>query len=251
MSEMVKNGWKGVKLGEVFDFLNGKAIKAQQEGIFKVYGANGVIGKSNEYKYENAIIIGRVGAYCGAVEYEKEKFWASDNTVVAKPKQPNTELFCFYLLRTLPLNFSAGGSAQPLLTQTILKDIDVEIPKDTTTQRKIASILYAYDDLIENNICRIKILEEMAQAIYREWFVNFRFPGYEKVKMVESELGLIPEGWEIKSVRDLVKRLKAGNTYTQNDVLPFGNVPVVDQSRDEFKGSTMMSHHTMHPLQIR
>jgi len=63
-------------------------------------------------------------------------------------------------------------------------------------QRKIAAILSAYDDLIENNTRRIKILEEMAQAIYREWFVHFRFPGHEGVRMVESELGMIPEGWE-------------------------------------------------------
>lgn len=64
------------------------------------------------------------------------------------------------------------------------------------TQRKIASILSAYDDLIENNTRRIAILEEMAQAIYREWFVNFRFPGHENVKLVDSSLGPIPEGWE-------------------------------------------------------
>ncbi|MBI2844016.1 MAG: restriction endonuclease subunit S [Armatimonadetes bacterium] len=68
------------------------------------------------------------------------------------------------------------------------------------TQRKIASILSAYDDLIENNTCRIQILEEMARAIYTEWFVNFRFPGHEKVKMVESQLGKIPEGWEVSTL---------------------------------------------------
>ncbi|MCC6362325.1 MAG: restriction endonuclease subunit S [Bryobacterales bacterium] len=71
-------------------------------------------------------------------------------------------------------------------------------------QRRIASILSAYDDLIENNARRIKILEEMAQMLYREWFVNFRFPGHEKVRMVESELGPIPEGWTAKCVTDAV-----------------------------------------------
>jgi type I restriction enzyme S subunit len=71
------------------------------------------------------------------------------------------------------------------------------------TQRKIASILSAYDDLIENNTRRIAILEEMAQAIYREWFVNFRFPGHENVKLVDSPLGQIPEGWNPTTVGDL------------------------------------------------
>ena len=65
------------------------------------------------------------------------------------------------------------------------------------TQRKIAVVLSAYDDLIENNARRIKILEEMAQAIYRQWFVEFRFPGHEQVEIVEPELGLIPQGWEV------------------------------------------------------
>ena len=68
------------------------------------------------------------------------------------------------------------------------------------TQRKIAAVLSTYDDLIENNTRRIQILEEMAQALYREWFVHFRFPGHEQSNMVESEMGLIPEGWEVASL---------------------------------------------------
>ncbi|MCD4807644.1 MAG: restriction endonuclease subunit S [Methanococcoides sp.] len=72
------------------------------------------------------------------------------------------------------------------------------------TQHKIGAILSAYDDLIENNSRRIKILEEMAQALYREWFVKFRYPGHGKVKMVESELGMVPEGWGVKKLSTLV-----------------------------------------------
>lgn len=70
-------------------------------------------------------------------------------------------------------------------------------------QRRIASILSAYDDLIENSTRRIAILEEMARRIYEEWFVRFRFPGHEQVKMVESELGLIPEGWRVVPLGDV------------------------------------------------
>lgn len=79
-------------------------------------------------------------------------------------------------------------------------------------QQKIASILSAYDDLIENNTRRIKILEEMAQLLYREWFVNFRFPGHQQVTMVESELGLIPQGWEVKRIKDVCERIEYGYT---------------------------------------
>jgi type I restriction enzyme S subunit len=71
------------------------------------------------------------------------------------------------------------------------------------TQRKIAAILSAYDDLIENNTRRIAILEEIAQNVYREWFVHFRFPGHESVPLVDSPLGPIPEGWEVRRLEDV------------------------------------------------
>jgi len=81
----------------------------------------------------------------------------------------------------------------------------VEIPlPPLPIQRRIAGILSAYDDLIENNQQRIKILEEMARSLYREWFVLFRFPGHDKVKMVPSPLGPIPTGWEVGRLDDVI-----------------------------------------------
>jgi len=77
--------------------------------------------------------------------------------------------------------------------------LEIYLP-ELPTQRKIAAILSAYDDLIENNLRRIKILEEMAQNLYREWFVKFRFPSHEQARFIDSPLGKIPEGWEIKPV---------------------------------------------------
>jgi type I restriction enzyme, S subunit len=71
------------------------------------------------------------------------------------------------------------------------------------TQRKIAAILSAYDDLIEVNTRRIALLEEMARGLYREWFVRYRFPGHERARMVESAVGLAPEGWEVKALGDI------------------------------------------------
>ena len=90
----------------------------------------------------------------------------------------------------------------PGINLGILKALQVVLPP-LPTQHKIASILSAYDDLIENNTRRIQILEEMAQMIYREWFVHFRFPGHEQVRMVDSEMGKIPEGWEVKKSRSV------------------------------------------------
>ncbi len=89
-----------------------------------------------------------------------------------------------------------SGSTVDRIPLTQFPNFELKLPP-LATQREAASVLSAYDDLIENNTRRIKILEEMAQRIYREWFVHFRFPGCEKVEMVDSELGPIPEGWKI------------------------------------------------------
>ncbi|MBW4639339.1 MAG: restriction endonuclease subunit S [Gloeocapsa sp. UFS-A4-WI-NPMV-4B04] len=94
------------------------------------------------------------------------------------------------------------GAAIPRVILKDFKRCEIYFPP-LPTQRKIAAILSAYDRLIENNTQRIKILEEMARSLYREWFVNFRFPGHEQVKMVDSELGLIPEGWGVTTVEKI------------------------------------------------
>ena len=83
-------------------------------------------------------------------------------------------------------------------------------PLHNPTQRKIAAILSAYDDLIENNLRRIKILEEMAQNLYREWFVKFRFPGHQHARFTDSPLGRIPEGWEVAVLGEHLIGLESG-----------------------------------------
>jgi len=124
---------------------------------------------------------------------------------------------------------------------------EMELPQlpPLPTQRKIAAILSAYDDLIENNTRRIKILEEMAQAIYREWFVHFRFPGHESVRMVESELGLIPEGWEVKNLFEIAEVTYGfpfkSNLFTSNPtnkpVIRIRNIP--NDYTDNFTNETV------------
>ena len=99
------------------------------------------------------------------------------------------------------LTLSAKGAAYPAVDTEIIQRGKIPVyPMDV--QQKISFILSAYDDLIENNTRRIQILEEMAQRIYREWFINFRFPGHEKVKFIDSELGKIPEGWKVESIME-------------------------------------------------
>lgn len=102
------------------------------------------------------------------------------------------------------LSVNAKGSAYPAVDTDTIARAQIKLPL-LSIQHKIASVLSTYDDLIENNTRRIKILEEIAQTIYCEWFVKFRFPGHEKVKMVDSPMGKIPEGWEVKKLGDVCK----------------------------------------------
>lgn len=99
---------------------------------------------------------------------------------------------------------------------------------DRAHQVRIASVLSAYDDLIENNTRRIAILEEMARRIYEEWFVRFRFPGHEQVKMVEYELGLIPQGWDVVKLGAVVE-LNYGKALKAED-RKAGRYPVYGSS---------------------
>jgi hypothetical protein len=87
------------------------------------------------------------------------------------------------------------GATVPHLNMSDIRSMELPPLPPVEVQRKIAAILSAYDDLIENNNRRIKLLEEMAKRIYREWFVDFRYPGHEAVPLVESELGPLPKGW--------------------------------------------------------
>ena len=102
-----------------------------------------------------------------------------------------------------------GGAAQPNANAQILTSFYVPLPP-LPIQRKIATVLSAYDDLIENNRRRIKILEEMAQSLYREWFVKFRFPGHQNAPLVDSPLGRIPKGWEVVKLGDYLNALESG-----------------------------------------
>ncbi len=114
------------------------------------------------------------------------------------------------------MNQCSHGATMASLNQDIVKRIPLKLPP-LSAQRKITSILSAYDDLIENNLRRIKILEEMAQTIYREWFVRFRFPGHQKVKMVDSPLGKIPEGWTYSTVGEACQALVDGDWIETKD----------------------------------
>ena len=131
-------------------------------------------------------------------------------TVLIRPDQTKTDSrFLTYLLLGDEVQGSihsqTNGATVAHLNMRDIRSLELPFLPDLPTQRKIAGILSAYDDLIENNLRRIKILEEMAQSLYREWFVHFRFPGHESARFIDSELGLIPKGWAVVPMGDFVQ----------------------------------------------
>jgi type I restriction enzyme, S subunit len=128
--------------------------------------------------------------------------------------------FLYYLFNSKPvrqqIRASASGTKIRHTAPSRIEDVRVSIPP-LLSQRRIASILSAYDELIENSQRRIRILETMARTLYREWFVNFRFPGHEQFRRVPSALGEIPEGWEAKTVGDLTEYLNRGLSPTYSE----------------------------------
>lgn len=126
---------------------------------------------------------------------------------------------------------SAAGAAQGKLGIYKINEIKVILPPPTI-QRKIAAVLSAYDDLIENTNRRINILEKMAEELYREWFVRLRFPGHEKAKIVKG----VPEGWGPKRIKAVVERKGFGKIYRESELQPEGRIIVIDQSLNKYLG---------------
>jgi type I restriction enzyme S subunit len=152
--------------------------------------------------------------------------------------RPNPELadphFLNYLLNSPEMQGAmmalANGATVAHLNMKDIRKLALPDLPDIEVQGIVGRLLSSYDELIENNARRIEILEEMAQAIYREWFVEFRYPGHEDVPLVDSELGPIPEGWEARELREVVRvnehSLKAGAEIGEIQYVDIASVDV-------------------------
>ena len=189
---------------------------------------SGVLGYHDEEPGVVASAVAPVVTFANhtcAMRLVKHPFSAIQNIFPKVGKQGVCDTVWFYyaLLGRVRTNEYKGH-------HPLFRDAFVPVPP-LAVQRRIASILSTYDDLIENNTRRIAILEEMARRIYEEWFVRFRFPGHEGVRMVESDLGLVPEGWTCSDVARAVQRFGTGQKYDLKTVMSAGRVPVLDQGR--------------------
>ena len=199
------NGWQTLPLGDALTFQRGFDITkdTQRDGPYAVISSSGPKSTHAEFKVQGpGVVIGRKGSL-GTVYYSEEKFWPHDTTLWIKDFHGNDPRFAYYFLQTMGFERLDAGASNPTLNRNHIHTIPVLWPS-TQVQRHIVSILSAYDDLIENSQRRMMLLESMARALYREWFVHFRFPGYENYSHVASALGEIPQSWEVKKLGDLL-----------------------------------------------
>ena len=227
---MKPSHFKPTVLGNLLKFFNGKSIKPGGDGAYLVYGSNGLIGRSGEYTHQNGLIIGRVGAYCGAIKYCKTNFWASDNTIVGQPKDISFDIeYIYYLLGGLNLNRYAGGSAQPLLTQTVLRQVPTSIPP-LPTQRKIANFLnrntQQIDDLIRVKERKIELLGEYRASLIHQAETKGLDPNVEMNPSGVEWIGNVPKHWEVKKIKYLARLISKGTTPTTigREILDHGEI---------------------------
>jgi len=199
----MREGWESYKLKDLLEIKYGKDHKKLKDGKYPLYGSGGIMRYVDEYLYnDESILIPRKGTLSNLF-YLNTPFSTVDTMFWSKiDKEKVFPKFLYYLLKTYDLSLLDVGAAIPSLTTKILKEVSVRIPESQETQRKIASILSAYDDLIENNLKRIKLLEEQAQQTYEEWFVRFKFPEYEDVEI--DEVSGLPFGWKKTTLDELV-----------------------------------------------
>lgn len=190
-------------------------LNTNEVNFCNIYSTNKTISeeglKKSAAKYvpENTVIVAMYGVTAGKCAIAKIPLTTNQaccNLIIDKEKADYCYVYYYLRQQSDSLNKLAIGGAQQNLNALTIKKFKIALPT-LPTQKKIASILSAYDRLIENNTRRIRLLEQMAENLYKEWFVRFRFPEHEKVEMING----LPKGWKIKRIADF-GRIETGKT---------------------------------------
>lgn len=210
-----------VRLNRGFDLPESKIV----DGEYPVVASTNIKAYHNAYKVKPPVVVtGRSGSL-GKVQYIDIKCWPLNTSLYSKDFRGNNPKYIYYFLQTMHLEQYNAGAGVPTLNQNHLQRLKIVV-HDIDEQKRIADILSAYDNLIENNNKRIKLLERMAENLYKEWFVRFRFPGYEDV---EFENGL-PKEWEYTKLERLAN-ISTGKC-NREDAEEDGAYPLFDRSQE-------------------
>ena len=189
------------------------------------------------YDTEAVLLAGNNASGNYTAKYYKGRFNAYQRTYIIETADENelmVRFLCYAMNQQLRLlKTMSAGSTTKFLTIKMLHGLDIPCPS-IDVQKRIINILGTIDDLIENNQKQIKLLEEAAQRMYKEWFVDLRFPGREDVAVVDG----VPKGWKKERIGDLIGKGIRSKQVKTADYLKEGTIPVIDQSRDFIAGYT-------------
>ena len=231
-----ERGWHTASLGDVIELKRGYDLPQRQRvpGTVPIVSSSGVTGHHSKSKVRGpGVVTGRYGTL-GKIFFIPNDFWPLNTTLYVRDFKGNDPRFISYFLRELDFSAYSDKAAVPGLNRNHLHQETVRIPKDVNEQRAIAHILGTLDDKIELNRRMNETLEAMARALFKSWFVDFEpvrakmedhwrpgesLPGlpahlYDLFpdRLVESELGEVPEGWEVKALGDLCHKPQYGYT---------------------------------------
>ena len=160
----------------------------------------------------------------------------SINTIICNENYDNE--YVYYLMKNFLPNLKSynlgTASGREFISKSNFEKIEIVVEQNKNIQKEIGKFLSRYDSLIENYQKQIKLLEESAQRLYKEWFIDLRFPGHKNTKIVDG----VPEGWEKKKVGDLISKVRRTKQVSANNYLNSGCIPVIDQSRNYIAGYT-------------
>ncbi len=241
--------WQKTKLGDIANFQYGYTASADEKNTgTKFLRITDIVPdlidwdtvpfcdikeeKANQYKiHRGDILIARTGAtagYAKLIRKEPEQSVFASYLIRLKIKDKNVSPeFIGRIIESEAfkqfVSSHIGGAAQPHANAPVLKNFEISVPP-FLTQKQIADVLSVYDDLIENNTKRIRILEQIAQAIYKEWFISF------------VNVNKLPKGWKLLQVEKLVKRVSPGKLHDNKSALEKGRVPILDQGKSGIIG---------------
>ena len=242
--------WKKVRLGEIANYVNEKIdIKAfdtslyiSTDSMLKDKGGIGTpesipeSGKVTKYQH-NDILVSNIRPYFKKIWFSNREGGCSNDVLVFRANDNIDSTFLYYVLSDDSffdhIMSSANGTKMPRGNRKLIPSFEINLPP-LSTQHRIATILSRYDSLIENYQKQIKLLEEAAQRLYKEWFIDLRFPGHENTKIVDG----VPEGWEKMKVGELIAKVPRSKQIPTKDYQKKGVIPIIDQSRDYIAGYT-------------
>ena len=230
--------WKKVRLGEIANYVNEKIdIKAfdtslyiSTDSMLKDKGGIGTpesipeSGKVTKYQH-NDILVSNIRPYFKKIWFSNREGGCSNDVLVFRANDNIDSTFLYYVLSDDSffdhMMSSANGTKMPRGNRKLIPSFEIPLPP-LSTQHRIASILSRYDSLIENYQKQIKLLEEAAQRLYKEWFIDLRFPGHENTMIVDG----VPEGWEKKPVKTIIE-LQSGYAFKSSAFMDDGIYKIV------------------------